>query len=77
MTTALQRTSLGELGGYSPLASTSLGELGLQGISAFIENGIGWVAAAASTAWTACFSGTKWKTDLDSGASWDADNCCK
>ena len=27
MTTALQRTSLGELG-YSPLAATSLGELG-------------------------------------------------
>ena len=28
MTTPLQRTSLGELGGYNPLLATSLGELG-------------------------------------------------
>jgi hypothetical protein len=28
MTTPLQHTSLGELGGYNPLLATSLGELG-------------------------------------------------
>ncbi len=32
MTTPLQRTSLGELGGYNPLLSTSLGELGDAGV---------------------------------------------